>query len=144
MRAFLYDTLTQSTELQTELGAADAAAMANRVTPRQAQETINLPKPFLVYGLGNDTNEDLAEDDDHEAHRQFFQIWIHDEGGDYTKIDDIVDIVKKLFHGASHAASKISQIRWLETSQEFANETYNTLFRYIRFQAIISKGETPT
>jgi len=31
-------------------------------------------------------------------------------------------------------------IRYLETSAEFSNQTYNTIFRYIRFQAIIAKG----
>ena len=141
MRAWLFDRLTTDEALQTKLGA-DLAELQQRVRPREASETINIPKPYLIYGMGNNTNEDLAEDRDHEAHRQFFQIWIHDEGGDYSVIDEIVEIVKDRLQNASDAASKVTMVRWLETSGEFANETYNTLFRYVRFQAIISKGAT--
>ena len=117
--------------------------LTGRVVPRESQDTINLPKPFLVYGLGNSTNEDLAEDGDHEAYRQFFQVWVHDEGGSFDLIDDTIEVVKRRLHLASHAPSKVTLVRWLENSAEFSNETYNTVFRYMRFQAIISKGVTP-
>jgi hypothetical protein len=143
MRAWLYDHLTTDPDL---IGAlrTDVNGILTRVMPRVSQDTINIPKPFLVYGLGNNTNEDLAEDNDHEAHRQFFQVWIHDEGGDYGLIDDMVEIVKGAFQGKNHPPSNVTQVRWLETSGEFANETYNTIFRYVRFQAIISKGAVLT
>lgn len=143
MRAWLYDTLRTDTDLQLELGITEAE-LSTRIVPRESQSTFNLPKPFFVYGLGNNTNEDLAEDQDHEAHRQFFQIWIHDEGGDYGLIDNCITIIKRRLHLASHPPSKVTTVRWLETSGEFANETYNTIFRYLRFQAIISKGESPS
>lgn len=102
--------------------------------------SVNSPKPYIVYGLGNDTNEDLSEDSLHEAHRQFFQVWIHDEGASYDQVDDMVEIVKSRLKNASDKNSRITTVRWLETSQEFSNETLNTIFRYVRFQAIISKG----
>ena len=145
MRAFLYDLLVNDEELWPFFNVDNSEDAANHVTPRRGQETISdveLPRPFIVYGLGNATNEQLADDDagDHEAERQFFQIWIHDEGGDYGVIDQIIPVVKKLLIGASHVPSKLLTIRYLETSQEFSNQTYNTLFRYIRFQAIIAKG----
>jgi len=140
MRAWLYDLLVGSAELQVAMGYS-ADRMSAQVMPRRSQETFNILKPFIVYGLGNNTNEDLAEDTDHEAHRQFFQIWIHDDGGDFGRIDDIIEVVKRLLTNASSPVDHVTQVRWLETSQEFNNETYNTLFRYVRFQAIISKGK---
>ncbi len=121
-------------------GVADANEMLTRIVPRYSQTTINLPKPFLIYGLGNATNEDLAEDTDHVAFRQFFEVWVHDEGGDFDLIDDIVFEVKKALTGENDPDSMLTHIRWLETSGEFHNDTYNTNFRYIRFQGIISKG----
>lgn len=142
MRVWLYDTLTSSLELQTYLGGTLEKAQ-ERVKPRQSESVIsnlNLPKPFLIIGLGNNTNESLAEDQDHTAHRQFFQVWIHDEGASYQQIDDMIAVVKKLLTNQQDPASMVTTVHWLETSQEFANETYNTIFRYIRFQAIISKG----
>lgn len=141
MRSWLYDQLTGHEPLREWAGAADLATMKEHVTPRRAQLTINLPRPFVIYGLGNSTNEGLADDEQVKAERQFFQIWLHDEGATYNRIDDGVEIVKDLFRGAFSKPHNINAVRYLETSQEFNNETYNTIFRYIRFQAIIATAE---
>lgn len=142
MRALLYDLLTTDTDLQAELGGVEA--IKARVMPRRSQGTINVAKPFIIFGLGNASNEYLADStaDDAEAYRQFFQIWVHDEGSSFVKIDRLIDIVKQRLVGANSRLFKVTTIIWLETSQEFNNETYNTNFRYIRFQAIIAQGGT--
>jgi hypothetical protein len=143
MRAWLFDRLTTSAALHAWAGVPDTAAMLDRVTARRGKETINLPKPFLIYGLGNDTNEQLGDPtaDDVQAHRQFFQVWLHDSGPSYSLVDDGVKLVKDLLQGASSPTHKIITVNWLETSQEFNNETYNTIFRYVRFQAIIANAQ---
>jgi len=145
MRIWLYDTLVADAPLRTLLGVEliDTATMMKRIKPRQSETSIppNEDIPFLVIGLGNETNEGLAEADDHITERQFFSIWIHDRGGDYTLIDQIIDRVKKIFREAFSVEYQVTMVTYLETSQEFENQTYNTLFRYVRFQAIISKGE---
>lgn len=144
MRAWLYDLLVTDPNLQTELGGD--TGIRERVMPRRSQGTINVAKPFLIFGLGNATNEQLEDStaNDAEAQRQFFQIWIHDEGESYVLIDDLVEMVKARLIGASSPPDKVMTTRYLETSQEFNNETYGTNFRYIRFQAIIAKGGTPS
>jgi hypothetical protein len=138
IRVWVYDTLKGSTPLRTLLGYT-ALEMATQVMPRESQQVVP-KKPFIIYGLGNNTNEGLSEDPGHKADRQFFQIWIHDEGGDFARIDSGVEIIKTLFQNAFHVPSMVSHTNWLETSQEFSNETYGSIFRYIRFQAIVSKG----
>lgn len=138
MRVWLYDTLTQYMPIQDALGGP--TSVLERIMPRSSRTNINVPKPFMIYGLGNNTNEDLGEESDHEAHRQFFQIWIHDEGGDYSLIDSLIVDTKNALRGQSSPAHNVMAVHWLETSGEFNNETYNTLFRYVRFQAIIGKG----
>lgn len=142
MRTWLFNTLTQSVALQSLL-SYDLATMKTHVIPRRSEGNFNLTKPFIVLGIGNATNEDLAEDQDHVAYRQFIQIWVHDEGGSYVRIDSILAEIKKLLVGQSDAATNLTNLVWLETSQEFSNETYNTIFRYHRFQGIISKGAAP-
>lgn len=143
MRAWLYDLLTTDVPLQSDLGGAEG--IKDRVMPRRSEGDILSAKPFLIYGLGNSTDEGLVDStaNDGQAERQFFQVWIHDEGGSYALIDDLVKKVKKRLIGASSPANRVTTIRYLETSQEFNNETYNTIFRYIRFQAIIATGGTP-
>lgn len=138
MRGWLYDTLVGYPDLQGLIGGVEG--IKTRTIPRESQSTINLPRPFLVYGLGNSTNEDLSEDLEHQAERQFSQIWVHDESGDFSLIDDIVREVKRALRNKGSAAHGIITTRYLETSQEFANETYNTIFRYVRFQHIITEG----
>lgn len=146
MRAWLYDTLVASTELKSDLGAE---IITTRVIPRRSKlvvDTNTLPRPFLIYGLGNSTREGLVDstaDDpqDKDSENQFFQIWVHDEGGSFELINQIIQHVIELLHGASSAANRILTISHLETSSEFNNETYNTNFRYIRFQAkLITTG----
>lgn len=146
MRAMLYDLLTTDPVLQAAMGVT-YEELQERVTPRRAQENNDIPKPFAVYGLGNSTNEGLTDStakNPDGAERQFFQVWIHDEGGDYTQIDNLVEIVKKRLTGQGNPAYRVITIQYLETSQEFSNETYGTLFRYIRFQAIKAKVVTPS
>lgn len=144
MRAWLYELLTTDAELADQLGGVEA--IVDRVIPRRGGENVDLPTPYLVFGLGNATNESLGDSTagDVEAERQFFEIWVHDSGGSFLTIDDIIILVKKRLTGASNPAANVITIRYLETSGEFSNETYNTIFRYIRFQAIRAKEGTPS
>lgn len=139
MRAWLYDRLTTSSELQTFLGGSEE--ILARVVPRRSQGNIEVKRPFLVFGLGNSSSEELRDSTaqdlgDPDAERQFFQVWIHDESMSFVQIDDMVEAVKRRLIGASDTAARILTVRYLETSAEFSNETYNTIFRYIRFQAV--------
>ena len=140
MRTWLYDRLTTDDQLTQILGGVEE--VKDRVMPRRSRQVIPSQSPFIIYGLGNDTNEELGDStaNDVDTHRQFFQVWIHDEdSGSYSLIDDIIPVVKRLLVGASSPENNIMTIAWLENSQEFNNETYNTLFRYMRFQAILGR-----
>lgn len=144
MRAWLYDLLTTDEDIANALGGVEA--VVDRVVPRRSQDDINIPTPYIIYGLGNATDEGLGDSTagDVEAERQFFEVWVHDAGGTFTTIDDIIVLVKKRLTGATNPAANVMTIRYLETSGEFSNETYNTIFRYIRFQAIRAKEGTPS
>lgn len=144
MRTWLYDRLTTDASLQADLGGV--VGIRDRVMPRRSQTFVPLEKPFMIYGLGNSTDEELSDSTsrDKRAERQFFQVWVHDVDGTYLAIDNIIPKVIARLHGASHPPSRVLTTRYLETSQEFGNETYGTIFRYIRFQAIITQeGNTP-
>lgn len=135
MRAWLYDQLTGSTLLRSRLGGVEG--IKDRVIPRYSEDDINTPKPFLMYGLGNATSFELSDStaNDSATERQFFQIWVHDEGGSFENIDDIyIPEVKACLVGKSPRG--YLTIGYLETSAEFNNDTYNTIFRYLRFEAI--------
>jgi hypothetical protein len=141
MRAWLYDLLVDYPNLQGLLGGVEE--IQSRIIPRESQSNINLPRPFIVYGLGNSTAEGLVDPTDPDMidpEGQFSQIWVHDESGDYTLIDDILHEVKGALRGASSPVHHVLSTRYLETSQEFASEQYGTIFRYARFQHTIAEG----
>lgn len=150
MRTWLYDTLTSSTELQSDLGGVEA--IKSRVIPRRSQQVMPQAEepsedvtPYLAFGLGNSTSENLADStaqdlNDKDADRQFFEVWVYDDGGSYLKIDSLVAKIIKLLNGAASPENQVLTVIYLETSSEFSNETYGMNFRYIRFQAVKVRG----
>jgi hypothetical protein len=98
--------------------------------------TADLAKPYIVYHIGNDTSEHLA--DEHPASRFFFQVYVYDEVGDYTRVDDIGDRIKALLVGQGSPANGIMTTRFLERSQDLIDEVLRAGFNYLRFQWIAS------
>lgn len=137
MRSWLHQTLKNDPDIQTWLGGDPTG----RVFPRFTKSTSVITKPFIIHGLGN-RSPIISSEDEGFGDRQYLQVWLHDEGADYTKIDEGLDLVKAALINGSDKPSNLTTVNYLETSQEFNNETYGTIFRYLRFQAIISKGVT--
>jgi len=128
LRSFLYNTLKADPDV--------ASFVATRIYQSSSMQAANVEKPFLVFHMGNDTNEMLA--DEHTASRQFFQVYVHDEPGDYQQIEDIVRAVKSALVGKGSPEDGVITTRYLETSQDLDDETLRTIFNYIRFQFIRS------
>lgn len=130
-------------ELLTQPSTPLYNLVGDRVYPRESFDSSVIGKPYLVFGLGNSTNDDIAEED-YLAERQFFQIWVHDEmteyGGSYLKINQIIPLVKQRLIGAKSPAQGIITTKYLETSGEFSQQTMGTIFKYVRFQSIIGKA----
>jgi len=130
MRVWLYSRLTGSSAL--------AAYVNGRIIQGESAEQANILEPFIVYTIGNATDEELSEEPE-GPQRQFFQIYIHDRGGDYSRIDNIVAIIKTLLRNQSDKASGIINVIYLETSRDLDDSTMGTILRYIRFVAIKEK-----
>lgn len=132
-RTWLYGQLTAAeyTDLRNLVG--------NRVFAKKSMTSSVEEHPYLVFKLGNDTDEALAETVD--VHRQFIQIFVHDYTdetvGDYQKIDDIITELKKILKNGSSAPDGVISVQYLETSQDLNDETLSTVMKYVRFQLII-------
>jgi hypothetical protein len=97
----------------------------------------DITKPFLVYRFGNKTSEDLAEDMPDVA-RQFLSIYLHDAPADYSRIDEMEMAV---IHGLNLASSEEESVvttRYLETSRDLDDQALGTIYRYVRFQLIMT------
>lgn len=130
VREFIHQTLLNDDALEI--------VHQGRVFQGQSVRTAYLETPFLVHRFGNDSPENIAEVDI-EPHRQFFSIWVYDELGDYTRIDDTIAKVKASLSALLKSKTdKIITIRYLETSQDLEDQTFNAICRYARFQLIMS------
>lgn len=138
MRTWLHQRLVTSDALR-DLLFADADAM-----PANAEDSIygshsieNVPtkKPFIVHNMGNDTSASLGEGS--RAHRQYIIIYVHDEGNDYTRIDDIIsELINLLDDAPGSAEFGVLTAHYLETSQDLEDDQMGTIVKYARFQII--------
>lgn len=139
--------MTTRTWLYSKLTDPSATALRelieNRVFAKKTMKSSVEEHPYIVFKLGTDSNEALAETVD--VHRQFIQIFVHDysdtEVGDYGRVDSIIAELKKQLVNASSAPDGVISVLYLETSQDLDDQTLSTVFKYIRFQ-LITKEHT--
>lgn len=129
MRQFVFEQLSGSAEI-TEL-------VGTRIYQGESLVKAEMAHPFLVYRIGNETSELMSEEEE-TPHRVFFQVYIHDRGGDYMRIDDLVKLIIAALQGGPFPDYKIYRVNYLETSRDLDDDTMNTLVRYVRFQAVRS------
>jgi len=133
MRQWLYETLVQSSSLAAVLGV-ELSKLPERVVQGESLDTRLITKPYLVYTLGNNTDERLSDED--TASRQFFTIFVHDEPWDYLRVDSIMTVIKTLLIQRQVKLYGILSVIHLEDSRDLDDSTLGTILRYMRFQAI--------
>jgi hypothetical protein len=125
------------TRLTTDAGLA--AIVSNRVFQQGSVLTAQSVKPYLVHHFGNNTDEGMYDEDSFQPNRQFLQIYLHCDQGDYGPIDDIMPLVKVAMLSHAGRPSNLIHVQYLETSQDLQDDLLQTYFRYMRFQLILSR-----
>lgn len=132
-RTFIYNRLLVP-EVVDFVGGIDNPRVFAKKTMTSARED----HPFIVYKLGVDSNLDFAED--YRLTRQYFQVWVHDNNmddhSDYMRIDEVLNAIKESFHLANSTPDGVWTTEFIETSQDFNDDTLNTIFKYARFSLI--------
>jgi hypothetical protein len=130
-RAWIHSTLKNHPGLLPVIGG--------RVIQQGSILSAQAIKPYLVHHFGNNTDEGFYDEDSFKPNRQFLQIFIHCEQGDYGPIDDIIPLVKVALKSREGRPSSLIDISYLETSQDLQDDPLQTYFRYMRFQLINSE-----
>lgn len=125
------------TRLTTEPGLV--AVIGDRVWQQGAILTAQTAKPYLVHHFGNNTDEWGSEDEDYKPNRQFLQIFIHCDQGDFGLVDDIIPLVKAALLNREGRPDNVIHVQYLETSQDLQDDLLQTYFRYMRFQLILAR-----
>ena len=132
-RTWVYGIMMNHAPLQAIVG--------NRIFAKKTMTSSREEHPYIVYKLGHNTSENLAEDQ--LVTRQFLQIFVHDfadyETGTYDRVDEVLSILKDLFFQQSSSADGVIAIQYLETSQDLDDQTLSTMLKYARFVLIIKE-----
>lgn len=127
-RAWVHSRLSTDVDLSTVVG--------NRVIQQGAVLSAQAVKPYLVHHFGNNTDEGMSDEDNFQPNRQFLQIFIHCDQGDYGPIDEIMPLVKRALMDRAGRPPSLVGVQYLETSQDLQDDQLQTYFRYMRFQLI--------
>lgn len=126
LRQTLYDILIGSTELEALVG--------NRIYQRSSLE--GAPRtPFVVFHLSL-TNPELTRN----ALSQSAAVWVHDTPGDYAKIDETLEVIRKLFMNTA-PTGELLEIRWIESSEDLRDPAINTITRFCRAQLMATSRQ---
>ena len=132
-RSWVYTMMMNHAPLQALVG--------DRIFAKKTMTSSREEHPYIVYKLGHNTSENLAEDQ--LVTRQFLQIFVHDfadyETGTYDRVDEVLSILKDLFFQQSSPADGVIAIQYLETSQDLDDQTLSTMLKYARFVLIIKE-----
>lgn len=125
MRTLIRQSLIASTELET-LGVVPEAVMAGDVdTPEY--------RPFLNLRW-NTTTPGLATVD-----RRSLVIWVHDEPGDYDRIDRIIREIKAIMTslvGVAHAYGYLVVAEWSGDSEDLTDPGHGTITRTTTYSLV--------
>lgn len=123
-RSVVNEALANNTQLLALGMLADATFAANMIdTP-----TI---RPFIVMRW-EETTRAFAR-----IGSQGLTIWVHDEVGDYTRIDAMLEIIKSVLTSIVHVAGgdgkTVTQIDWAGDSPDLYDDGFATISRNAGF-----------
>lgn len=131
LRKVVYQSLRADPELEALVGDRifQRSSLEEGVPPAQI--------PYIVYHFGESfgTGPTIIK-----ARRQTVQVWVHDRTGDYFRIDEILDRVKKILeHVEEGDPDGFLGIRHLQYSPDLWDDLTKHIVRYGRFTATISE-----
>lgn len=126
-RAAVNSVLSNSIELQA-LGLLPSATYAANAVDTPPE------RPFIVMRW----EENVRSFSDRGV--QGLTVWVNDQLGDYTRIDQMIHIIKKLLTDMVHVAGDdgrtVTQIDWSGDSGDLWDDGYHTIARNAGFSVV--------
>lgn len=128
-RSWLYQREIASVGLMALLGEGAASILAF-----QSFKSVPSKKPFVV-NKSSTTQPELKDDGRTIAAHTNFQVWVHDDPGDYLAIDAVLKELKGVIEDSAGDETVIRG-EWLETSEDLEDSEMGTILRYCRFRVV--------
>lgn len=139
MKKLLVTTLKQTPDLQQIVAqrSYSAGALGKGNIPAK-------PKfPFVVVREIDVLALNVAKDTSPNVNQKVFQIYVHDERGSYSRINNILavlrDTVRELSDQVSDTGSRCLEAVWNGDSAETEDPTYDSALRFSTFTLVSSK-----
>ena len=126
MRRLFYNWLTTSPALSSQVPVDRWVA---RGTLEQRPDTV----PFVVYVIG------LQDRGIGNVRRTTVELWVHDEVGDYTRIDDVLDSVEDRMEELENLEGfgyRILTAEWQGRSGDLSDDALRTSTRNASFRVV--------
>jgi hypothetical protein len=131
MRALIYGALVNDSVLNG-LGINSENSFAIDVDTPQTRPFLQIRWGLNEIGLKNTA-----------VSRRTLTVWVHDEPGDYTRIDEILYRVKSLLptlDGQSNGLGHVVSIEWTGDSEDLADDGHGTITRNTGF-SLVGSGQ---
>jgi hypothetical protein len=129
MRAILRTAIINDSSLNTE-GIGDDEFFAVDVDTPEA-------RPFMQLRWGvNNVGLDVVT-------RRFLVVWVHDEPGDYSRIDRIIQrlrVLLPLLEGTVDGSQSILAVEWTGDSEDLTDDGHRTIARTASF-TLVGSGQ---
>src|SRR3954463_9381484 len=96
--------------------------LVKEVWQQGAVLSAQVPRPYLVHHFGNNTDEGMYDEDSFKPNRQFLQVFLHCDQGDYGPLDDLLPQVKTALMSLAGRPSDLIHVQYLETSQDLQDD----------------------
>lgn len=133
LRKKVYQLMVTDPVLQ-ELSAPNELAVFQRSGNEQSEPPKT--RPFVIYNLGITTPSGPSA---LRAHNRYVQVWVHDDPGDYHRIDQMLARIKEVFEAAPQEA-EFYELRLVNDSPDLNDTGLDTIVKFAVFQAALSPG----
>lgn len=125
MRVLIRQAIAQDPTIQS-LGVVPGMVQAGDMDSPEGRPFINLRWSVTTPGMGGVDFRQVV-------------IWVHDEPGDFDRIDQIIRRIKDILSamvGQPHAYGYLNQAEWLGDSEDLVDDGHGTITRTTSFRLV--------
>lgn len=131
MRVIAYDAFRTTPAIVAIVG--DRIKAASSVDKQMKRPLIAL-RAHTDFPVGGHSGRSFGR-------REYLQVWVHDNPGDYLRIDEVLRLCRNALEAVPHSDDFL-EAKWIETGVDLRDDRMESITRYSRFQFTFARRET--
>lgn len=124
-RVWLYSRMQSDAALAVEVG--------DRIYSTTSLDNAPHIKPFIMYRQTSDL-PGIRGNDKNVTKTANYMILVHDDPGDYMRIDRILHHLERIFDDVEDQSEGIIRATWYESSDDWRDDDMGTIMKYARVE----------